>query len=265
MDFYSLLQHIMVPNRDNGRCFTDTQRIEKIDSLLWNTGYRRCNPDGLFFLYSKRPVEEISEPVLISSHIDCVPQMTELFAKDYNEEYVDGTFDNCITNAAILFLMLNEQLNDDVIVAFTGDEECNSNGASQLVNYLSKKHIAPRATIILDVTDMGWENGASFTVENNFWSDELGKRVIEVVKRSNCLWKFVPSYVDNIPVFIDRSCVIEEEAEEDESWQYDECDYECFSFCLPVEGPMHSRLGVFARKRSITEYIDTLKNIINEI
>ena len=191
MSVFSILQYISVPNRDDGSHFTDTQRIEKITSLLWNTRYRRCNPDGLFFLFSVKPIEEMYNPVLISSHIDCVPEMTRLFAQDYNESLLSGTFDNSITNAAVLHLMVNGQLNDDVIVAFTGDEEQDSTGAVQTILYLTERSIRPRATIILDVTDMGWDSGSLFTLENNFWGEELGRKVVDIVQKDYDLKHYI--------------------------------------------------------------------------
>ena len=258
MDFFEILEQIMLPNKDNGVSFTDTRRLEKIDELLGQSKYRRVNTDGLFVLYAKKPLCEIASPILISSHVDCV--MSCFFTREKDEETIIGTYDNCLTNAAVLTLMLDDSFHDDVIVAFTGDEECDSKGAIQLCRYLRRNKAEPKATIVLDVTDMGW-NDADFTVENNFWGDTVGRRIIRGAASLCVPWKFVPSDPDDVPGYVPRMCVIYEEAEADESWDYDEEELECFSLCIPVMGDMHSNQGVLAKKRSCLRYIDALNTI----
>jgi hypothetical protein len=260
MDFFEILRQIMLPNKDNGLYFTNTQRLEKINALLWYSKYKRVNADGLFALYSVKPICEIKSPILISSHIDCV--MNSFFTKENDEKTIIGTYDNCITNAAVLTLMLGGKLRDDVIVAFTGDEERDSKGAMQLCAYLRKNKINPLVTIVLDVTDMGW-NEADFTVENNFWLDPLGQKIIGAASSLDAMWKFVPSDLDDIPNYIPSRNVILEEAEADESWEYDEEELECFSLCIPVRGDMHSESGVLAKKSSCLKYVNALKAIAN--
>ena len=179
MQILEILEQLMVPNRDNGSSFTDTQRIDKIKRLLWNSPYRCVNSAGLFFLFASKPLEELENPVLISSHIDCVESITRFFVEDAGEDLLLGTFDNGITNAAATFLMLEGKLPENVIIAFTGDEEDESRGARQVVRYLEGLQRTPVATIVLDVTDMGWEQAAPFTVENNFFSIDLGEKVVE--------------------------------------------------------------------------------------
>lgn len=261
MEFFELLEAISLPNRDNGTKFTNTQRIEMIDALLWNSQYRRINPQGLFFLYAAKPLQEITNPVLISSHIDCIDHMTTLFSRDQGNGMILGTYDNCITNAAVLQLMLEGRLPDNVLIAFTGDEERNSNGAGQLTEFLSRKKKIPVATIVLDVTDMGWNEMAAFTVENNFWSESLGHQVVLCAAETGATWRFVPSDEDDIPRYIASGCIIPEEAECDESWEYDEHNWPCFSLCIPIRGPMHSSVGVLARKDSCHIYMDVLARI----
>lgn len=258
MDFFEILKAISLPNRDDGSKFTDTRRIEKIEALLWNSGYRRINPQGLFFLYARKPLEEITNPVLISSHIDCVSQMSTLFSRDCGDGMILGTYDNCITNAAVVQLMLDKQLPDNVLIAFTGDEEREARGAAQLVAFLSARKKIPCATIILDVTDMGWEEKAMFTVENNFWKDSVGSQIVACAEETGVNWRFVPSDEEDIPKYVNPARVIPEEAECDESWEYDEYCWPCFSLCIPIHGPMHSSKGVLARKESCRVYADTL-------
>ncbi len=263
MKFFEILEEIMLPSHDNGEVFTNTQRIEKIDALLKNSKYRQVNCSGLFYLYAAKPLSEIHDPILVSTHIDCV--MTEFFTKEKGEDLILGTYDNCITNAAIVSLMLRGNLPDDVLIAFTGDEEDDSNGATQLVEFLSGRKQIPAVTIVLDVTDMGWGNNAPFTVENNFWEDNLGRNIICLAESRSHSWKFVPSDVDDIPTYVGRQYVIYEEAGADESWEYDEYDWDCFSLCLPIHGPMHSNAGVLARKTSCLAYTGFLEYILQAL
>ena len=262
MDFFDILRQIMLPSKDNGLYFTDTQRLEKINDLLLHTGYKRLNTEGPFVLYSLKPLDEIRSPIVISSHVDCV--MTRFFTRENDEETMIGTYDNCLTNSAVLTLMLEGSLHDDIVVAFTGDEECNSNGAIRLCDYFRKNNIEPLATIVLDVTDAGWDE-ADFTVENNFWCDALGRKIINEASRLDAPWKFIPSDPDDVPTYVPPHNVIFEEAEADESWEYDEQNVACFSLCIPVKGDMHSNQGVLVRKRSCLKYVYALNTIANRL
>ncbi|MFQ9022476.1 MAG: hypothetical protein ACLR6J_16980 [Parabacteroides merdae] len=48
-----------------------------------------------------------------------------------------GTFDNSATNAAVIDLMLRGELDESVLVAFTGDEEKDSAGAIEIMQMLA--------------------------------------------------------------------------------------------------------------------------------
>lgn len=264
MNFFDVLNYITAPNSDNGRYFLVDQRLEKIDQLLFNTKYRKVNPDGLFVLYAAKPIHEIDHPIIVSSHVDCVPENMNCFVEYVDQETVRGTFDNLVTNAAILNLMVNNELPDNVLIAFTGDEENESKGARHLSKFLSKRQLKA-LIVVLDVTDMGWKEGADFSIENNFWKTPFGTSVMSVVQKQECNWVFVPSDPDAIPAYVPQNHVFHIEAEEDESWEYDEQGIECFSFCLPVYGDMHDRRGVIVRKNACLKYIKALKSIVSVI
>lgn len=265
MDKIKILKAVSVINRDNGERFACSDRLDAISTLLWNSNYRRINADGLFHLYSKKPLSDLPESfVVISCHIDCSFGITKCFAEDLGNGMLKGTFDNSITCASVVDLMLGDTLPSNVVVAFTGDEECGSVGAKDLVAFM-KKQQKKCYVIVLDVTDMGWDEGADFTVENNFWNKSLGTAVIDAVDSNNAGWRFVPSDPSNIPDFVPKEKTIFVEAEGDESWEYDELGIKCFSLCLPICGEMHSDRGVLARKRSFEIYGNVLKNIANAI
>lgn len=153
--FNYILTKINVLNYDNGRKFTRTDRLDNICELLWNSSYRRINTNGLFHLYSKVPLSELpDEIVVISSHVDCQRRITKCFSKDYDNDLMQGTFDNSLTNAMAVSLMLEDAFGTNVVAAFTGDEEEGSNGAADVAEFFRKLHKKIKV-IVLDVTEMG--------------------------------------------------------------------------------------------------------------
>lgn len=263
MELIDVLSAVSVISRDNGEKFTQADRIDAITSLLWNSSYRRVNPDGLFVLYAKKPLNEFTEAVtVITSHIDCEKNITQCFSRSEPGGLLRGTYDNAITNAAVAHLMMTGSLPENTLVAFTGDEEENSTGAEQLAKFLQKAGIKIRHIFVLDVTNMGWDENADFTVENNFWDGDCGSGIINSVTALNRNWRFVPSDCGDIPPFVPKQFIIGIEAMEDESWCFDEYDINCCSFCIPIAGEMHSDHGVLARESSFYNYTDALAEII---
>ena len=263
--FNYILTKINVLNYDNGKKFTRTDRLDNICELLWNSSYRRINANGLFHLYSKVPLSELpDEIVVISSHVDCQRQITKCFSKDYDDDLMQGTFDNSLTNAMTVSLMFEDALAMNVVVAFTGDEEEDSTGAADVAAFFRNLHKKIKV-IVLDVTDMGWREGCAFTIENNFWSDTTGKVVSRLSAETGYPWRFVPSDPYEIPAYIPNKYVIGQEAEPDESWEYDEHKVECFSLCIPTKGEMHSDNGVLVRKDSLAPYMKILSLLCTEV
>lgn len=261
IQFRQILEKLAVPNYDNGSSFTTTDRLDAVSELLENTKYRKVNNGGLFEMYAANGILP-PKPVLVSTHIDCVPSITRCFVEEYENEYLRGTFDNMITNAIIVYLMTEQKLDENIVVAFTGDEEYDSRGARDAVRFLEDRNRSFSA-VILDVTDMGWREGALFSVENNFWQDRFGQKIINICKNADCAWVFVPSDVDDIPHYIPQSSIINQEALCDESWEYDESDIQCFSFCIPTLGEMHDNSGLLVRKESVETYAKVLADILN--
>lgn len=100
---------------------------------------------------------------IVSSHIDCERGISKCFSSFEDSDTMCGTYDNAITNAAIISAMLTDQLPDHVLVAFTGDEEVDSKGAKHLLKFLQTKDIRIKVIVVLDVTDMGWTENAEGT------------------------------------------------------------------------------------------------------
>ena len=264
-DWYTILGQIMRLCRDDGRHFTNTGRLDEIQRILWNSRYRRVNPLGLFHLYAARPLDQIEGPVvLVSSHVDCAAGISHCFCEEAGDNLLRGTFDNAATNAAILSLMQDDSLPDCILVAFTGDEEEDSRGISETVRFLRARHIDIDLAVVLDVTGLGWNEHAGFTIENNFWDGSRGSKVIECIGRLDAEWRFVSGDPENIPAYVPLGRVIFSAAQADESWQLHNLDIPCFSLCLPVQGSMHSDSGVLARRTSFADYCAALKAVLRE-
>lgn len=259
-DLLELLRKMNVLCRDNGSFFTDTARLDVIESELENTDYI-CTKGNLCRIYSRNPLGQMNGKILVvSAHVDCERSITRCFSERVSQNIIRGTYDNSITAAAVLSLMKSCSFPENVVVSFTGDEEDNSGGAIETCRILKRNGLSFRA-VILDVTDEGWDRNADVSFENDFMSDEWVENVIDCIEASDCSWVFVPSDTLAVPESVPRECTVFKEAMADESWDYDEEDIECFSLCLPVSGEMHSDDGVLARTDSFLKYISVLENI----
>ena len=226
----------------------------------------RINADGLFHLYAKKPLESFAKDqvTVISTHVDCEWHITECFFEDLGNGLIKGTFDNALTNAAVLSLMLSDTLPENVLIAFTGDEEETSVGANSLIRFFRDHRIIVKHIFVLDVTDMAWNDKADYTIENDLWySEALGKRIINSAESLPYSWRFVPSDPSDLPDYVNDSNTIFEEAAEDESWDYDEEDFSSCSICIPIKGEMHSNTGVLARKESLFHFVKFLNVLLN--
>lgn len=244
-DFFSLLQAVTVDCKDNGEYFTVDSRVKAIERLLAATPYRLVCREPLALLFAKRELCEGENVVLVSSHIDCL--YNNCFCNDEGD-CLRGTFDNSFGNAAVLWCMLNDALPSNVVVAFTGDEERDSQGAIQALLAIGRSGCSISLAIVQDVTNVGWESGALFTIENDRGIDLLSAhRVVSALERYKGKYAF------------------EHNAEPDESWDYADYGIPCLSLCLPVCGNLHSDEGVVARKSSIVEYCKALSMLANKM
>lgn len=249
MSYAELLKKLTVDCKDDGIRFVKPDRIHVIQALLENSAYQLLYAGELCLVYGKTTSMD-NYRVLVSSHVDCV--YTTCFATDDSEDCWKGTFDNSATNAALIALMLNNELEDSVLIAFTGDEEINSAGAVEVVQTLLKKDCPIERALVLDVTNEGWDDEAAFSIENDRGFDIItGFQIISLLQASE-----VP-------------CVFVHEAEPDETWEYysfhtnDRPRIPCLSLCLPVLGNMHEDSGVWLRKSSIEPYKMILKQLAN--
>lgn len=243
------LKQLTVDCKDDGIRFLKLDRIREIQSQLEGSPYRLLYAGNLCLLYGKETSMDHYR-VLVSSHIDCV--YTECFVTEDSDDCWKGTFDNSATNAAIIDLMLAGDLDDSVLIAFTGDEEKNSAGAVEVLQLLQERDCPIERAIVLDVTNEGWADEAAFSIENDRGFDIItGFQIVSLLQENN------------IP------CVFVHEAEPDETWEYysyqtgEHPRIPCLSLCLPVLGGMHKDSGVRLRKSSIKPYKQILKQLAN--
>lgn len=237
-DFFDILQTVTVDCKDNGECFTVTDRVAAVERIIERTNYKLISRQPLALLYAKRPVCEGDRVLLISSHIDCV--YSRCFSADEGD-CLRGTFDNSFTNAAVLWAMINNTLPDNVVVAFTGNEESDSQGAVQTVVALGQMGCEVAAALVLDVTNEGWESGALFTLENDLGIDILtGYNIISSLEKYDGRFAF------------------KHNALPDESWDYADYGIPSLTLCVPVGGELHGDAGVLLRKESALEYCNVL-------
>ena len=242
-DFFDILQTVTIDCMDNGERFTVTDRVAVIERMLEKTEYKLISRQPLALLYAKRPLCEGDRVLLISSHIDCV--YPRCFCSN-DGDCLRGTFDNSFTNAAVLWAMINNSLPDNVVVAFTGNEESDSQGAVQTIVALGQMGCEVAAALVLDVTNEGWESGASFTLENDLGIDILtGYNIISSLEKYDGRFAF------------------KHNALPDESWDYADYGIPSITLCVPVGGELHGDAGVLLRKESAVEYCNVLPLLAN--
>ena len=166
--------------------------------------------------------------------------------------------------------MLDRDLTDQVLIAFTANEEKDSLGAKAVVEYL--KHAGKNVfAIVLDVTDLGYRT-ADFTIENNFYRDyRVHQAVRSVLRNIPIHYFFVPEHYLCIPEYIPQGRVHKNsdggitEALADESWEYNELNAECFALCIPTKGDMHCNEGIDCLKNTFSTYKTIVQLFANSI
>ena len=238
LQLFEILSAVTVDCKDDGKEFVVSDRIAVIERLLQGSAYKLVAREPLALLFAKRVPQEGEKMLLVSSHIDCV--YDNCFCADEGD-CLRGTFDNSFTNAALLWNMLHDRLPDNVVVAFTGNEEGDSQGAVQTVVALGRMGCEVASALVLDVTNEGWESGASFTLENDLGIDILtGYNIISALEKYDGRFAF------------------KHNALPDESWDYADYGIPSLTLCVPVGGELHGDAGVMLRKESALEYCNVL-------
>jgi len=259
-----ILDRINVASSDDGRQFRDTTRLDAIERCLreaqspWN-----CVASGpLFRLYGRAGSPPAEHPVLISSHADS-SYRTHFHRPLEDSVELVGTFDNSITNAAVVHLLLADQLPANVLVAFTGDEEIASQGATDVISHLRAAGHLPRAVIVLDVSHERFY-GSPCTLENYFANGSLGLPTSE-----HEFLEFLRGAFDrHVPA------LHHDDAWEDEAWHYEEESLHVVSLCVPTSPAdpdhrggdwMHSGDGIRVRADLLPAYGESLVRLARHL
>ncbi len=266
---------LTLPCEDNGIRWTRRERLDAIASALNGTAYSLLGKSELAFVYRHSGYSRKKPTILVSTHVDSL--YGQYFARKVGAE-IHGTFDNSATNGVVVELMRQGSLPPQVLVAFTGDEEENSRGADQTVEILSQGGLFSmlELVMVLDLTEEAYGQ-AAFTLENLFVESNQAEALLRFSGKRD-----LKSYLTTI--LKDDACpgikkttsskpsshdlVVVMNAAPDESWQYDEHDLNCFSLCLPcrpLDGDMHSDLGVAIQCTAFEQYALALKQLASGI
>ncbi len=249
-----------------------TDRLEKILGLAG--GY--CSKAGdVSLLFSRVPFEELKNfqhIILLSSHADTVPrkQFLSVFERS---GLLTGTFDNTATNAALVVLMQENILPDNVVYAFTGDEETGRcAGAVEAIYTLASLgcDLKPHGKVHPFALDMTYEGyGASvagkqvsFTLEGVGPGDEQVVSVAEELASEGNPYLCVPCRY--FPEGVSLSHRAKHIAMFDEGAAYRELVGRGCSLCLPCgNGDMHSGKGVDMQASVYVSYVGMLASIVS--
>jgi hypothetical protein len=210
---------------------------------------------------------------LLSCHIDSLYK--KYHHGEYNVSEYLGTFDNTICNAALIYLMTEGMLPDNALIAFTGDEENECGGAKETIGYLESEHADIRKSlelvIVLDITSEGYD-ACMFTLENFFMGTGRDE---ELHLRFPARERFI-GYLREKVDGLENAGFIVDDADPDETWEYEKYGLNCFTFCVPARAHpdnagrdagywMHNDAGMLIKKESVKGYIDALSALSKRI
>ncbi|MBX7041655.1 MAG: M28 family peptidase [Ignavibacteria bacterium] len=256
-----ILEKINIPCEDDRHGFTDSRKSDRIDKLLRNSPFRKLHDGRLTKIYAQKPETAMSGKncIVVSSHIDTVYRN---FYFREGKDVIIGTLDNSITNAVLIRLALKRRLPSNTILAFTGNEEKDSLGVDETVGYLAGIRSGVDAAISLDITDRGFRNHG-YTIENYFIRKGEGRTFFSKKQ----FMRYLVRLLENRKV----KTIHHVAAAPDDTWQFDEHDLNCFSFCLPSRSIavhddwMHDDIGVIVRRSALKEFEAGLLKLIRRL
>ena len=267
VDRMHILNLVTCPCRDNGRKITDDTKLVRIDNYLesTNSSYSLIEKGRLFRLYGRKDLSDLSNIVVISAHADIVDSIKNPRCEEIKELLV-GTFDNSAGDACALTLMAEEYLPDNVVIAFTMNEEHGMKGAFEVCKRFENNGLT-FSSVVLDVTNIGFREKSDFTIENASWSEDFGSIVIDAAEGlGNYL--FVPR--ERVPVDKTKYSYVPSErfcgfGWPDEAWAYAQNGIQTCSICVPTIGEMHDDSGLMMLKSSYMNYIKAVGMIASSL
>lgn len=264
-----ILEKVAVMNRSGKNGFREgkTDRLDAIRELLKDSGYRE-----ILLPHTQIWRKNMDAPIdlIVSSHADVVDSISKCFSRLTDDGYLKGTYDNAGTNAAAVIAMLEGNIPDNVIFAFTADEETGRcNGAKQTLEYANLQGYEP-ICMALDVTWEGYDDGNLFSVENLSSGHKKNEDVSFLNRVAQAAMNMEPgnnirtfSMVrvnkDTKPTNIPSEYIAKDTGMFDEAFAYIREHARAFSLCLPCNGSMHGNYGVTVRQAGFEGYINALK------
>lgn len=271
-DHARVLKNLAVMARSNKNGFTDITRIEALRELLKDTDYKEIYLETVSFWY-KGELKKNTPIILYSSHMDTVPNITKCSSTLSNDGYLKGTYDNIGTNGAAAIAMLEGNLPDNCVFAFTSEEETGKcKGAKSIISYLKELGIKDITAITLDVTYEGYDEGNLFTIENAIkmpdFLDHLTDNLknitpedMDSVKEDDMSFTFVRKSKKAVSDKLPKEYISKDFGWMDESFVYNDLGIKSFSICLPCYGEMHSNSGVKVKQPVFEGYVNTLEQM----
>lgn len=256
-----ILEKVNIACEDDRHGFTDSRKSDRIDRLLRNSRFRKLYDGKLTKIYSQNPEPAMrgKNCLVVSSHIDTVYRN---FYFREGKDVIIGTLDNSITNAILIRLALKRRLPVNTVLAFTGNEEKDSLGVDETVGYLAGIRSAVDVAISLDITDRGFRNHG-YTIENYFIRKGEGRSFYSKKQ----FMRYLVRLLENRKV----KTIHHVAAAPDDTWQFDEHDLNCFSFCLPSRSIavhddwMHDDIGVIVKRSALREFESGLLKLIRRL
>lgn len=259
-----IIEKLTVPCADDGDTFTQVDRLNLIRSALASRGrYRSWADLPLAKLFAHERFEDHRPFVLVSCHIDSVYKRKWYYAKEKDKGEKGelwGTFDNSACNALLLHAMMFDKLPPQVLVAFTGNEERKMRGVKRTVKHLADHGAFWNLELVvtLDVTEECYGKH-DITIENIFVESRNSRSKMRFSGKGELRKK--------LEGLLHEPHVIKNGAQ-DEAWEYDECDLNCFSLCLPcraIREDIHEKEGVAIRTNSLLPYYNTFIDLVTKV
>jgi hypothetical protein len=238
-----IMKALCVPSYSNSSGFTEDEKRTVMRELLKDSGYTEYE-GTLTSVWTKS--DNIT--TLVSTHIDMVHAITRPFA-ELNDGIYSGTWDNLITNSAIVSLMMEGAFADNVALAFDGEEEsCSFAGLREALYHLENIQMPLKHVITTDVTHEAYESGVAVSIENMNSNEEEHEDMFSKITQV-----FGEDY--HIPTF----------GAPDEAYLLKRLDTHIpgFSYCIPSSGPMHSNMGMTVEEDVYIRYRDGLAKLAN--
>lgn len=268
-----ILERLAVTSRSNKCKIIDYTRLNVIRDELKGSLYQETQGD-LCSIWSKVPIHQLKDKdiILVSSHVDIVDDMTQCFSILQKDGFYKGTYDNEGTNAAITILMRENDIPENVVFAFTGEEErCTCAGAINALKILYE-NVNSISCIALDVTYEGYRSNQLMSLENMSpsekdpvaWMDKTFADILMTEPESKTFC-FIRKEDTVVPSTAPLEYIENAYAMFDEATAYAHYGLPSMSLCLPCNGPMHSNSGVEVKQPVFEGYVISVASVIYAI